>query len=143
MRRLCCIACAVAAVFAVAPAARADDPGRWLRSRADPVPLEYFQGLTHDPGRRIFFAGLFEGLYRTDAALRERARNARAIRPGVGFNHIGDPTWDAAEGGRLLLPLECFDPRRGNTCGRGAIGVADPATLAWRYLVSLDPVDIA
>lgn len=145
MRALLAVVLILVAV--AAPAADAADPGRWLRSRADAVPLQYFQGLTHDPGRRIYFAGLFEGLYRTDVALREQARNGRAIpadvKAATGFNHIGDPTWDAAEGGRVLLPLECFDPLRGNTCGRCAIGVADPNTLAWRYLVPLDPVDIA
>ena len=63
----------------------------------------------------------------------------------MGFNHVGDPAYDGAEGGRLLLPLECYVPGRpngGNTCGRGGIGVADPATLAWRYWVALDPADI-
>ena len=34
-------------------------------------------------------------------------------------------------------------PNGGNTCGRGGLGVADPVTLAWRYVVALDPVDIA
>jgi hypothetical protein len=62
-----------------------------------------------------------------------------------GFNHIGDLSWDPGEGGRILLPLECFTPggpNGGNTCGRGGFGVADPATLAWRYYVRLDPADI-
>ena len=46
------------------------------------------------------------------------------------------------EGGRVLLPMECFTPGVGNTCGTGAFGVADPATLAFRYYVKLDPADI-
>jgi hypothetical protein len=33
-------------------------------------------------------------------------------------------------------------PNGGNTCGRGAIGVADPASLRLRYAVPLDPADI-
>ena len=46
----------------------------------------------------------------------------------------------------MLLPLECFTPgapNGGNTCGTGSIGVADPATLAFRYYVKLDPAEIA
>jgi hypothetical protein len=45
----------------------------------------------------------------------------------------------------VLLPLECYvpgTPNGGNTCGRGAIAVADPATLQLRYSVPLDPLDI-
>ena len=34
-------------------------------------------------------------------------------------------------------------PNGGNTCGRGAIGVADPVTLRLRYAVALDQADIA
>jgi hypothetical protein len=63
-----------------------------------------------------------------------------------GFNHIGDPTSDGREGGRVLLPLECYvpgTPNGGNTCLRGAIGVLDPATLRLRYTVTLDPAYIA
>jgi hypothetical protein len=45
----------------------------------------------------------------------------------------------------VLLPLECYTPggpNGGNTCGTGSIGVADPATLAFRYYVKLDPAEI-
>jgi hypothetical protein len=63
-----------------------------------------------------------------------------------GFNHIGDVAFD----GRLLLPLECYSPLGGgplpgdpaNTCGRGAIGVVDVATLSWSFHVRLDPAEI-
>jgi hypothetical protein len=95
----------------------------------------------------VFFDGIAVGLYRTDRDLRQSAQNANAIAPDLaaqGFNHIGDLTWDAREGGRLLLPMECYvpgAPNGGNTCGRGAIGVADPATLQPRYAVALDPAD--
>jgi hypothetical protein len=57
-------------------------------------------------------------------------------------SHIGDIGYDGTEGGRLLLPLECYVPGRGNSCGTGAIGVADPRTLAWRYYVRLSPTEI-
>ena len=42
----------------------------------------------------------------------------------------------------MLLPLECYSSELGNTCGTGAFGVADPATLAMRYYVKLDPAEI-
>jgi hypothetical protein len=139
-----------ALVLAAVPeaAAGATSHARW-RLDARALPLEYLQGLTHGPGGARYFAGVFSGLYRTDRALRERARNAAALPPAVtalGFNHIGDLTFDRSRGGRLILPLECYvpgAPNGGNTCGRGAFGIADPRTLAFRYLVPLDPADIA
>ena len=42
----------------------------------------------------------------------------------------------------MLLPLECFVPGVGNTCGTGSFGVADPSTLGFRYYVKLDPTQI-
>ena len=142
---------AVAAVVLLLPVASASaaDPGRWRLTGRSAIPLEYFQGMTSDPDGHVWFDGVFAGLYRTDDRLRERARREIAIPPLLtssrGYNHIGDPTWDAREGGRLLLPLECYTPGApggSNTCGRGAIGVADPLTLRWRYLVELDPAEI-
>jgi hypothetical protein len=133
---------------AAAPAAQARDPGRWLLTGASSVPVTYWQGLTTDPAeQRVFFAGVFEGLWRTTPLLRQTAGVGSAIPPGVklteGYNHIGDPTWDRRDGGRVLLPLECFTPGAGNTCGTGSFGVADPDTLAFRYYVKLDPAEIA
>ena len=79
----------------------------------------------------------------------ETGRNADVIPPDVhaseGYNHIGDISWDRAEGGRVLLPLECYvpnGPNGGNPCLHGSIGVADPGTLQWRYYVKLDPAEI-
>ena len=138
----------VAALAAPGPAVGAD-PGRWRLAQADSVPLSYFQGLTHSAAGSWFFDGITVGLFRTDRRLVQKADNPSALTPDLtaqGFNHIGDLTWDAREGGRLLLPLECYvpgQPNGGNTCGRGAIGVADPATLKLRYAVGLDPADIA
>jgi hypothetical protein len=137
------------AALALAGPARAADPDRWRLSQADSVSLNYFQGLTHAASGSLFFDGITVGLYRTDRELVQKALVANALTPDLtaqGFNHIGDLTWDAREGGRLLLPLECYVPgaaNGGNTCGRGAIAVADPATLRLRYAVSLDPADIA
>jgi hypothetical protein len=139
----------LAATFAVlaCPAAQAQDPGRWLLTGASSVPIPYWQGLTSDPAKdRIFFVGVFEGLWQTTPLLRQTAGVANAIPPEVkaaeGYNHIGDPTWDPGEGGRVLLPLECYTPGVGNTCGTGSFGVADPDTLGWHYYVKLDPAEI-
>ena len=137
-----------AVVFAAAcPAAQAQDPGRWLLTGASSVPLTYWQGLTSDPAKeRIFFVGVFEGLWQTTPSLRQTAGVGSAIPPDVkaieGYNHIGDPTWNPGEGGRVLLPLECFTSGVGNTCGTGSFGVADPTTLGFRYYVKLDPAEI-
>jgi hypothetical protein len=142
------IALALLAALALAGPASGADPGRWRLAQADSVPLNYFQGLTHSAAGSVFFDGIFQGLYRTDRDLHQRAQNRNAIAPDLsaqGFNHIGDLTWDAREGGRLLLPLECYvpgAPNGGNTCGRGAIEVADPASLGPRYSMALDPADI-
>jgi hypothetical protein len=142
------IAVVVAATLVAPASAAAADPGRWRLAQADRVPLNYFQGVTHSAAGSWFFDGVFVGLYRTDRELRQKAANPDAIAPDLaaqGFNHIGDLTWDAREGGRLLLPLECFvsgAPNGGNTCGRGAIAVADPSSLLPRYSVPLDPQDI-
>jgi hypothetical protein len=136
------------ALGAVAPAAQARDPGRWVLTGATSIPTNYWQGITSDPAkRRVFFIGVFEGLWRTTPGLRQTAGVGNAIPAPVkaleGYNHIGDPTWNRGEGGRVLLPMECYDPARGgNTCGNGAFGVADPSTLAWRYYVKLDPAEI-
>jgi hypothetical protein len=118
------------------------------------VPLEYYQGVASDPRRRLFFNGIYTGLYRTDPRLNETARTANVFPPTVQaqeqYNHIGDIAWDAREGGRVLLPAECYYPRAApdneedpnNTCRTGSIAVADDDTLAWKYYVKLDPAEI-
>jgi hypothetical protein len=141
------LATTLALVLGIAPAAVAQDPGRWLLTGASSVPTVYWQGLTSDPAEaNLYFVGLFEGLWRTTPLLRQTAGVPGAIPPTVGeaegYNHIGDPTWSPGEGGRVLLPLECFTPGVGNTCGTGSFGVADPATLDFRYYVKLDPAEI-
>jgi hypothetical protein len=126
-----------------APTALARDPGRWLMTGVSSVPLSYWQGVAADRDRNLYFDGVFAGLYRTTARLRQTAANGNVIAlTPEGYNHIGDISWQGPGTGRILLPLECFVPGQGNTCGRGAIGVADPRTLAWRYYVNLDPADI-
>ena len=148
MHRVRLLAVIAAVVFVAAcPVARAEDPGRWLLTGASSVPLTYWQGLTSDPAKeRIFFVGVFEGLWQTTPSLRQTAGVGGAIPPDVkameGYNHIGDPTWNPGEGGRVLLPLECYTAGVGNTCGTGSFGVADPTTLGFRYYVKLDPAEI-
>ncbi|HEX8121500.1 MAG TPA: hypothetical protein VF549_09580 [Solirubrobacteraceae bacterium] len=110
--------------------------------------LDYNQGVAASPGRALFFTGT-NGLFATTAGLKENARATPAIPPEVtateGYDHVGDLAYDGAEGGRLLLPLECYQvggENAGNHCGTGSIAVADPLTLRWRYYVKLDPTDI-
>ena len=141
------VAAALALALGVAPSAGAQDPGRWLLTGASSIPIPYWQGLTSDPAEsNLFFVGVFRGLWRTTPQLHQTAGVPAEIPPGVtqaeGYNHIGDPTWNPGDGGRVLLPLECFTPGVGNTCGTGAFGVADPATLGFRYYVKLDPAEI-
>jgi hypothetical protein len=145
--RLLAVVVVVVLMAVVCPSATAKDPARWLLTGATSVPVPYWQGLTSDPAeRRVFFAGVFEGLWRTTSLLKQTAGVPGAIPPAVktseGYNHIGDPTWNPDEGGRVLLPLECFTPGVGNTCGTGSFGVADPDTLGFRYYVKLDPAEI-
>jgi hypothetical protein len=143
------IAGALVVALALAAPAQAADPGRWRLTGYDRIPYVYYQGVTSDDRGRFYFDGFAVGLYRADARLAEQARNDTAIPPAVfaaeGYNHIGDITFDRAEGGRVLLPLECYvpgGPDGGNTCRTGSIGVADPETLQWRYYVKLDPAEI-
>ena len=139
---------------AVAAPASAADPGRWAETGRSTIPLYYYQGIASDPAKRLFFDGIYVGLYRTDPLLGETARNDDVIPPDVHarerYNHIGDIAWDAREGGRILLPLECYYPQSapgtddpGNPCRHGAFGVADPDTLQWRYYVKIDPAAMA
>lgn len=146
---------AAALLAGTAPAAHAIDPGRWTATGRSTVPLEYYQGVASDGTRSpsLFFDGVHLGLYRTDAGLHETARSNNAIPATVTaterYNHIGDIAYDAREGGRVLLPVECYYPQAApgqsdpnNTCRTGSIGVADPGTLQWRYYVKLDPTEI-
>jgi hypothetical protein len=144
LRALCLTALATALLPA---SALARDPGRWQLSGYSSVPVQYWQGVTGDR-TRLFFDGVFEGLYATNRSLVQTGAVPQAIPVGVkaaeGYNHIGDISFDGAEGGRVLLPFECYvpgQPNGGNTCGTGSIGVADPTTLGLRYYVKLDPAE--
>ena len=145
MWRIGVAALVLAALLAAAPA-RAADPGRWKLTGTTSLPIVYYQGVTTDPARSLFFDGVFVGLYRTDPAFHETGRTDDVIPPDVhareGYNHIGDISWDRAEGGRILLPLECYvpnGPNGGNPCLHGSIGVADPAHAAVALLREARP----
>ena len=137
-----CVACVAAT------SASAADPGKWVVIDKRTVPAYYRQGIASDPAGDVFFSGSFAGIYRTQKLV-EKATNTSPIPPDVAqtekYNHIGDIAWDAAEGGRLLLPLESYTPfgPDPNPSKTGSIGVMDPATLKWRYYVKLDPAEIA
>lgn len=140
------VASALLLALALAPAAPAGaqekDPKRWRIAKVSPIPQEYTQGMA-TVGGAFVFSGNFQ-LFRTGLDFREQSRNDQAIASeaaGKGYNHIGDVDADRLEGGRLLLPLECYDITKSppNTCQTGAFGVADPVTLQWRYHVELDP----
>src|SRR4051794_20976315 len=148
-RRWIAVALVLAAALAAPAAARAADPGRWTLTGTTSLPIVYYQGVTVDAARNLFFDGVYVGLYRTTPAFTETGRNDDVIPPDVSlrerYNHIGDIAWDRREGGRILLPMECYYPGQangGNPCLHGSIGVADPGTLEWRYYVKLDPAEI-
>ena len=138
-------------LFANTAVAHAADPGRWTETGRNSVPLYYYQGISSDPANNMYFDGVDFGLYKTDPQLNQLAGHDDEIPPDVhqreGYDHMGDLTWDAQEGGRVILPLECYypypgAPNNGNTCGTGSFGVADDETLDWKYYVKLDERDI-
>ena len=147
--RLIALVAVALSVATPVQAARAADPGRWILTGASSVPVAYWQGLTSNPSKSVvYFDGPFVGLWSTTPTLKQVSAVGTAIPAAVkaseGYNHIGDPTWNPGDGGRVILPLECYSPgaNPSNTCGTGSFGVADPATLAWRYYVKLDKAEI-
>ena len=140
------LALAAVLLLAAAPVARAADPGLWRETGRSTLPIVYYQGVTHTTGGSWLFDGVYTGLWRTDRAFTQTGGNDNVIPPDVlateQYNHIGDIGFDRAEGGRVILPLECYYPPQGNTCNTGSFGVADPASLTWRYYVKLDPSEI-
>lgn len=135
--------CLLAMVMAIAAPAAAG-PATWREVGRTEIPLYYYQGMTHDEAGNRYFTGIHIGLYRTDPALNETGRNDDVIGLEVhareNYNHVGDPSY---YDGRLFLPLECYYPPAGNTCGHGSVGIADPETLEMEYYVKLDPSEIS
>jgi hypothetical protein len=135
------------ALTAGVPSAGAAD--LWTETGRSLTSLNYWQGITFDAATRTFtFDGPGQGLWRTDAQLARLAARSTGIPSTVtsteGWNHLGDLSFDAAGGRRLLVPLECYDPTAAdpNTCHTGGFGVVDPVTLQWRYYVKLDRAQI-
>jgi hypothetical protein len=75
-------------------------------------------------GERVLRRGL-PGLGRTTPELRQTAGASAEIPAAVsqreGYNHIGDPTWNPGEGGRVLLPMES---RHATASRGGSRGIA-------------------
>jgi hypothetical protein len=146
--RLAVVAGIALTLLVAAPQAAAAD--LWRETGRSLTSVNYWQGITFDPEARMFnFAGPAQGLWRTDANLRRLAGTSAGIPSTVrsveGWNHIGDISFDATSGGRLLVPLECYYPTASdpNTCKTGGLGVVDPVTLAWRYYVKLSPAEMS
>ena len=129
----------LAALCAPAAAQGAD---AWRVTGRTTLPVLYWQGVAFDGLGDGWYTGPTFGLWATTPALRQRAGVGSALATGEPFNHIGDLDYDTRENGRLLLPLECYNPAAtpANFCGVGAVGVADPVTLARRYTVQLNGV---
>ena len=147
MKALRTVALGLALALVLSVPASGRDPGRWTLTGWSSVSNFYWQGVTTaGPGQPLFFSGAVTGLHRTARSLRQTGSVDPVIPDSVkaaeGYNHVGDIGY---QGGRVLLPLECYTaggPNGGNTCGTGAIGVADPATLAFGFYVKLDPAEI-
>jgi hypothetical protein len=118
------------------------DPGRWNLVSTTSIRIFYYQGMTHDDQGNFHFDGIDNGLFKTDNSFNQIAGTTPYIPAAVAardkYNHIGAITYSKAVG--VLLPMECYN---GTNCANTrAIGVADPATLAWEYEVKLDPATI-
>ena len=141
--------CAFPAAASAVPSAL--DPGIWQLKTASTISFTYWQGISSVTGYAdapLLFTGIAEGAYRTNSKLKQTAGSdseiPAVVKTAEGYNHIGDGSFDQSEGGRFLLPMECYYPGAGgNTCKTGSIGVVDPQNLAWRYYVKLDPTSIA
>ncbi len=155
---------AMAAVIVMSGWSAAWALAAWHPTGTTYASIAYNQGVAFDQSRGLFFldgvvSATNSGLYRTSTTLALQAARFSVIPPTVeGYNHAGDLSFDpgtpsragALRGvrrpgrrSRLLLPLECYYPTSGgNTCGTGAIGVADPATLRFLYYVNLDRTQI-
>jgi hypothetical protein len=118
------------------------DPGRWKLVSTTSIRIFYYQGMTNDDQGHFYFDGIDNGLWKTDSSFNQLAGSTPYIPAAVAardkYNHIGAIAYSKTAG--VLLPMECYN---GTNCANtGAIGVADPTTLAWKYEVKLDPATI-
>lgn len=124
----------------------------WSGAGTTSTSVAYNQGITFDQSSGDFFldgvsSTSNSAIYRTDSGLSLQAANIAVIPPTKqGYNHVGDLSFDSKNVSvtdtgkpRLLVPLECYYPSStpSNTCGSGAFGVVDPASLTFRYYVRL------
>jgi hypothetical protein len=121
------------------------DPGRWKLVTTTSIRIFYYQGMTQDDQGHFYFDGVDNGLFKTDSSFSQIAGTTPYIPADVAtrdkYNHIGAITFSKTAG--VLLPMECYDDATDANCANtGAIGVADPVTLAWKYEVKLDPATI-
>ena len=104
--------------------AQAADPGRWTADRHDDAAARLLPGRHRRSARATSTSTASTSASTAPTpAFTETGRNDDVIPPDVhlreGYNHIGDITWDRQEGGRILLPLECYvpgGPNGGNPC---------------------------
>ena len=108
-------------MLALPAVAQAADPGRWTLTGSSAMPLYYYQGVTSDPAGHFYFDGIHLGLYRTDSALNEQARNETSSRPRSrprGLqphrrHHVGRRRGRAdPAAARVLLPAAATPARR-------------------------------
>ena len=97
--------------------------------KADPGPKQEMGGLMYGRSFEDPDGHHWEPMW-MDASAAEQG--AHAVEQAEGYNHIGDPTWNPSEGGRVLLPMECFTPGVGNTCGTGTETRTVPPSTAIR-----------
>ena len=124
----------------------------WKLNSTTTASIAYNQGVTFDQALgNFFFVGVSStsnsAVYRTNVRLSRTASNSAVIpQTKEGYNHAGDASFDPENVSitdtgkpRVLLPLECYYPSSNpsNTCGSGALGVVDPAALAFLYYVKL------
>ena len=112
MRALRIAALAALLTLAAAAPAAAKDPGRWTLTGWSSVRSVYWQGVTAaGPTAPLYFSGLTEGLSRTNRTLLQTGEMFPVVPPSVkaveGYNHVGDISFDGADGKGVLLPLEC------------------------------------
>ena len=129
-------AAAIFAAFPVAASAApsASDPGIWKLKAATTISFTYWQGISSITGSAdpsLLFTGPSEGAYRTSSKLTQVAGNSSEIPATVKeaerYNHIGDGSFDQAEGGRFLPDGEFRVP--GVSCRNGLPWTAIP--LCW------------
>ena len=140
----------LAACLAVAGPHAPPIPGAGRLTGTTSLPIVYYQGVTADPARNLYFDGVFVGLYRTDSRVprdrphrrRDPARRARCARATT--------TSATSPGTAPRAAASCCRSSATSPTGPTAATRACTArsasptrgTLQWRYYVKLDPAEI-